>query len=76
MILLVYGLTAITFFGGLLLIFGRDWVWKIDSRSEAHKRDANGNPIRTDTWDRMHFIQGLVMVGVSLALAVGSVILR
>lgn len=36
----LYILVLILLMGGLVLIFGRDWVWKIDSRSEAHKQDA------------------------------------
>jgi len=55
--------------GGLLLIFGRDWVWKIDSRSAAHERDAAGNPIRTAEWDKMHRLQGIIMIVVALVLA-------
>jgi uncharacterized membrane protein len=64
----LYILVVILFAGGLLLIFGRDWVWKIDSRSEGHKRDKNGNPIRTEKWDRAHLIQGIVMLVVALGL--------
>jgi hypothetical protein len=56
---------AIVLIGGLLMIFGRDWVWKIDSRSEAHEHDADGNPIRTAEWDRLHRLQGIVMVVVA-----------
>ena len=65
---ILYGLSLILFAGGLLLIFGRDWVWKIDSRSEAHERDADGNPIRTAAWDRAHLIQGIVMVVVGVVI--------
>jgi len=65
----LYILVAILFAGGLLLIFGRDWVWKIDSRSEAHERDAEANPIRSERWDRAHLIQGIVMVIMAILLA-------
>jgi|GEM_PF-6008405 len=61
---------GIMFLGGLLLIFGRDWVWTIDSRSEAHEKDANGDPIRTEQWDRAHLLQGIVMVVLSIGLSV------
>jgi hypothetical protein len=54
--------------GGLVMIFGRDWVWKIDSRSDAHERDASGNPIRTAEWDRLHMLQGIVLVVVAIVL--------
>ena len=55
-------------FGGLVMIFGRNWVWKVDSRSEAHEKDANGNPIRTAEWDRLHKMQGVIMVVVASLL--------
>ena len=66
----LYVLVLIVFAGGLLLIFGRDWVWQIDSRSEAHERDADGNPIRTEHWDNMHRMQGIVMLVVAIVFAV------
>lgn len=65
----LYILVFILLAGGLLLIFGRDWVWKIDSRSEAHEKDTDGNPIRTEQWDKMHRLQGIVMLVVSFVLA-------
>jgi hypothetical protein len=64
----LYILVVILLAGGLVLIFGRDWVWQIDSRSEAHERDAEGNPIRTEKWDKMHRLQGIVMVVMSIVL--------
>ena len=65
----LYSLVVILFAGGLLLIFGRDWVWKIDSRSAAHERDSEGNPIRTEKWDKAHQMQGIVMVVMAILLA-------
>lgn len=59
---------AILLIGGLVMIFGRDWVWQIDSRSEAHERDADGNPIRTAEWDRLHNLQGINAVVIAIAL--------
>lgn len=64
----LYILVVILFAGGLLLIFGRDWVWKIDSRSEAHERDSEGNPIRTEKWDKAHLMQGIIMVVMAILL--------
>lgn len=60
---------AIVFAGGLVMIFLRDWVWKIDSRSKAHPHDAEGNPIRSPEWDRIHLIQGVVMIIAAFILA-------
>lgn len=65
----LYILVLILFCGGLVLIFARDQVWSIDSRSEAHERDEQGNPIRTAEWDRVHRLQGIIMVVVSFVLA-------
>lgn len=59
---------VIVLVGGLVMIFGRDWVWKIDSRSEAHDHDADGNAIRTAEWDKLHQLQGVVMVIVAILL--------
>jgi hypothetical protein len=55
--------------GGLVLIFLRDWVWSIDSRSKAFERDEDGEAIRTPAWDRAHLIQGIVMLVTAGALA-------
>lgn len=55
--------------GGFVLIFMRDWVWSIDSRSDKFKRDESGQPIRTTAWDRAHLTQGVVMVVVAMVLA-------
>lgn len=56
--------------GGLIMIFKRDWVWQIDSRSESHERDADGNPIRTPEWDKLHMLQGIIAVVIAIILAV------
>ncbi|MEL6148246.1 MAG: hypothetical protein AAFV33_01785 [Chloroflexota bacterium] len=65
----LYVLLALVFAGGLVLIFARDWVWSIDSRSEEFERDENGDPIRTAAWDRNHLLAGIVMVVVAIVLA-------
>lgn len=67
---ILYILAAISLAGGLLLVFGRDWVWKIDGRNEAHERDADGNSIRTEQWDRMHLMQGIIMIVVAIVIAI------
>lgn len=67
---LLYSLVFILLCGGLILIFGRNWVWKIDSRSESHEKDADGNPIRTEQWDKMHRLQGVIMVAVAFILGI------
>lgn len=61
---------GLVFVGGLVLIFARDWVWSIDSRSDAFERDENGDPIRTAKWDRNHLFAGGVMVLTAVVLAV------
>lgn len=66
----LYLLIALVFAGGLVLVFARDWVWSIDSRSEAFERDEHGEPIRTDQWDRNHRNAGLVMLVTAVVLAV------
>lgn len=67
---LLYILVIILFIGGLVLVFARDWVWSIDSRSEAHERDENGKPIRTEKWDKAHQLQGVVMMVVAVVLGI------
>ena len=67
---ILYALAAISLAGGLLLVLGRDWVWKIDSRNSAHERDAAGNPIRSEQWDRMHMLQGIIMIVVAVIIAI------
>lgn len=56
--------------GGGVLIFARDWVWSIDSRSEHMPRDEAGNPIRTAAWDRNHLWAGVVMVATAIVLGI------
>lgn len=60
--LILYILIAVLFAGGLVMLFARDWVWSIDSRSEKFERDETGEPIRTEAWDREHRNLGIVMV--------------
>ncbi len=61
--------------GGLVLIFARDWVWSIDSRSSEFERDENGVPIRTAAWDRNHLWAGVVMVATAIALGIAVALL-
>ena len=67
------GLAAVCLLGGLVMVFGRDWVWSIDKNSAHFERDANGEPIRSESWDRNHLMLGIVMIAV--AVAIGGVAL-
>lgn len=72
----LYMLAGVSLLGGVVLLFARDWVWSIDSRSDSHPRDEDGNPIRTDRWDNAHRLQGVVMVVVAAVLGILATVLQ